>query len=73
MSRLDQKRTTGRGQPHATRPPLEQLGAELDLEIANLFGEDGWATRSRVAAALKLRSSATATKYRRWRNSIALC
>ena len=39
MSRLDQKRTTRGGQPHATRPPLEQLGAELDLEVANLFGE----------------------------------
>ena len=39
MPRLHQKRATGRGQPHAARSPLEQLDAELDLEVANLFGE----------------------------------
>ena len=37
VPRLHKKRATGRGQAHATRPPLEELDAELDLEIANLF------------------------------------
>src|SRR5882762_2756988 len=38
-ARLYQEGATGGRQMHAPRSPLEQHGAELDLEITDLFGE----------------------------------
>jgi hypothetical protein len=43
------------------------LNSRSSCRIATLSG--GWAIRRRRAARLKFSSSATATKYRRWRSS----
>jgi len=43
---------------------------EQILEVGSVGTQLPMGDAPRLAAALKLRSSATATKYRRWRNSI---
>jgi hypothetical protein len=53
------------GQPDLAARADEEVGAELLLELPAATLSGGWAMCRRMAARLKLSSSATTTKYRR--------
>ena len=66
-----ENRLADRGDTHRPARAVEQRLAEFALEPADLGADAGLGDVDALRAAVKLRSSATATKYSSWRSSIS--
>jgi uncharacterized membrane protein len=64
-----EQRRAGRREAHLAGRALEQLHAELALELGDARDTACWARCNPPAARVKFASSATATKARSWRRS----
>jgi hypothetical protein len=72
VARLGEQRGARPGQGHCALGSVEELHAQLLLELADLLADRRVGDVQALGARRKRSSSATATKYLRWRSSMAL-